>query len=219
MSNGQICVLYSPLTSLNGAKLPMSKGPAKKATVEDMSYALAAPNIITPHALPMFRDGEGIARGTKRKLEKARMDPRKSRRPELPVTGPGRGGRVGASATQHVVQNLVRDTTRDEDVRWTLFSPPVSLSSGAQARRSLFHISAIISAGSRASSWRLAALFASLAILVSLITTDIQTGRSLEKRCSSMRRRKGTRHGQQVSALLPHLTILGRRRRGQAWGA
>lgn len=34
----------------------------------------------------------------------------------MPVTGPGKGGRVGASATQHVVQNLVRDTTRDEDV-------------------------------------------------------------------------------------------------------
>jgi hypothetical protein len=29
---------------------------------------------------------------------------------------------VGASATQHVVQNLVRDTTRDEDVRVFLFS-------------------------------------------------------------------------------------------------
>ena len=45
------------------------------------------------------------------------MDPKKSRRPELPVTGPGRGGRVGASATQHVVQNLVRDSSRDQDVR------------------------------------------------------------------------------------------------------
>lgn len=85
-----------------------------------MSDALAAPTIITPHALPMFRDGD-IARGTKRKREKDRMDPRKSKRPELPVTGPGKGGRVGASATQHVVQNLVRDTTRDEDVRMLLF--------------------------------------------------------------------------------------------------
>ena len=78
-------------------------------------HAVSAPTIITPHALPMFRDGE-IARGSKRKREKDRMDPRKSRRPDLPVTGPGKGGRVGASATQHVVQNLVRDTTRDEDV-------------------------------------------------------------------------------------------------------
>lgn len=42
-------------------------------------------------------------------------------RPELPVSGPGRGGRVGASATQHVVQNLVRDTMRDEDVSWIAF--------------------------------------------------------------------------------------------------
>lgn len=111
-------MLYSPLTSLNGAKLLINKGPPRKVTIEDMSDALAAPSILTPHALPMFRDGDGIARGTKRKNDKDRTDPRKSRRPELPVTGPGRGGRVGASATQHVVQNLVRDTTRDEDVRF-----------------------------------------------------------------------------------------------------
>ena len=109
-------MLYSPDMSLNGAKLLLNKGPPRKATIEDMSDAVAAPTIITPHALPMFRDSE-VGRSTKRKREKERMDPRKSRRPELPVTGPGRGGRVGASATQHVVQNLVRDTTRDEDVR------------------------------------------------------------------------------------------------------
>ncbi|KAH9853194.1 transcription factor [Lenzites betulinus] len=119
LSNGQICVLYSPDMSLNGAKLLLNKGPPRKATVEDMSDAVAAPTIITPHALPMFRDSE-IGRSTKRKREKERMDPRKSHRPELPVTGPGRGGRVGASATQHVVQNLVRDTTRDEDPREAL---------------------------------------------------------------------------------------------------
>ncbi|KAI0361849.1 transcription factor [Trametes cingulata] len=119
LSNGQICVLYSPDMSVNGAKLPLNKGPPRKATVEDMSDAVAAPTIITPHALPMFRDSE-IGRSTKRKREKERMDPRKSHRPELPVTGPGRGGRVGASATQHVVQNLVRDTTRDEDPREAL---------------------------------------------------------------------------------------------------
>lgn len=115
-------MLYSPTTSLNGAKLLLNKGPPRKVTIEDMSDALAAPAIITPHALPMFRELEGPGRGTKRKAEKDRLDPRKSRRPELPVTGPGKGGRVGASATQHVVRNLVRDTTRDEDVRETLFA-------------------------------------------------------------------------------------------------
>ena len=115
-------MLYSPQTSLNGAKLLLNKGPAKRPTVEDMSDAVAAPAIIVPG---VTRDGEftsGLP--NKRKRDKDRQDPRKSRRPELPVHGPGRGGRVGASATQHVVQNLVRDTTRDEDVRAILF--PVS---------------------------------------------------------------------------------------------
>ncbi|PPQ90468.1 hypothetical protein CVT25_014986 [Psilocybe cyanescens] len=119
LSNGQIVVLYSPVTSLNGAKLLLSKGPPRKVTIEDVSDALSAPTILTPHALPMFRDLDA-GRGTKRKREKDRMDPRKSKRPELPVTGPGKGGRVGASATQHVVQNLVRDTTRDVDPREAL---------------------------------------------------------------------------------------------------
>lgn len=63
------------------------------------------------------RSGEG---GGKRKREKERMDKRKTQRPDAPLTGPGRGGRVGASATQHVVQNLVRDSTRDEDVSFLL---------------------------------------------------------------------------------------------------
>lgn len=117
-------VLYSPVTSLNGAKLLLNKGPPRKVTVEDMSDAVTAPTILTPHALPTFRDLDP-GRGTKRRRDKERMDPRKSRRPELPVTGPGKGGRVGASATQHIVQNLVRDTTRDVDVS-TSFSVPMA---------------------------------------------------------------------------------------------
>ncbi|KAJ6519584.1 hypothetical protein C8R45DRAFT_1057985 [Mycena sanguinolenta] len=120
LSSGQICVLYSPFTSLNGAKLLANKGPPRKRTIEDMSDALAAPTIHIPGESTMFKEGDGIIRMNKRKRDNNQMDPRKLRRPELPVTGPGRGGRVGASATQHVVQNLVRDTTRDEDPREAL---------------------------------------------------------------------------------------------------
>jgi WD repeat-containing protein 70 len=127
MANGQIVVMYSPTTSLNGAKLLHVKGPPRKRQIDDLPDSVT-PHILTPHALPAFRDGEGLIGGSKRKREKDRMDPRKSKRPDLPVTGPGRGGRVGASATQHVVQNLVRDTTRDEDVRVFFSSPfPSSL--------------------------------------------------------------------------------------------
>lgn len=123
LSNGQIKVLYSPDASLNGAKLLLTKS-AKKVTIEDASRAFLSQPIITPHALPMFREDNPMAalqsgregRVGKRKREKERMDKSKTQRPDAPLSGPGRGGRVGASATQHVVQNLVRDSTRDEDV-------------------------------------------------------------------------------------------------------
>lgn len=113
LSTGSIRLLYSPTTSLNGAKLLLNKS-RKKATIESYSDSMLQPHIITPHALPMFRDD--LDRPTKRKREKERDDPKKTRKPMPPLQGPGKGGRVGASATQHVVQNLVRDSTRDEDV-------------------------------------------------------------------------------------------------------
>lgn len=93
----------------------MNKGPPRKVAVEDMSDALAEPTIETPFGAPDV-ETDGILRVNKRRRDLAKLDPRKKTRPDLPITGPGRGGRVGASATQHVVQNLVRDTTRDEDV-------------------------------------------------------------------------------------------------------
>lgn len=134
-----------------------------------MSDALAAPTIITPHALPMFRDGE-IARGTKRKREKDRMDPRKSKRPELPVTGPGRGGRVGASATQHVVQNLVRDTTRDEDVSAPCPFRPANL-----------HSRPFTSSPSESICWHRARMMAEVLYLVLAVVPAVLDGRERRK--------------------------------------
>ena len=88
---------------------------------EEDSTALPDPSaIVTPNALPMFRDDTVMGRSTKRKRERERNDPVKTQKPLPPVKGPGRGGRVGASATQHVVQGLVHDTLRDEDVRQRL---------------------------------------------------------------------------------------------------
>jgi len=110
-------ILYSPLTSTHGAVLLNRQRDRRKITVEDVSASLQAGPVITPGDEPVV----GLGLPSKRKREKERMDPRKSMRPELPVSGPGRGGRVGASATQHVVQNLVRDTMRDEDVSWIAF--------------------------------------------------------------------------------------------------
>lgn len=121
-ADGSIQIHYSPNTSTNGAKL-LNKAQARRAyTIEDASAALLTAPVITPgegakdDQLSAFEFGTS----SKRKRDKERLDPRKSMRPEMPVSGPGRGGRVGASATQHVVQNLVRDTMRDEDPREAL---------------------------------------------------------------------------------------------------
>jgi hypothetical protein len=59
-------------------------------------------------------------RSLKRRAEKTRADPVKSRCPELPVVGHGRGGRVGSSLTAHLMKTLIKDTTREEDPREAL---------------------------------------------------------------------------------------------------
>lgn len=45
------------------------------------------PCVSSAHALPMFR--EARQRSTRKQLEKDRLDPKKSHKPEPPVSGPG----------------------------------------------------------------------------------------------------------------------------------
>lgn len=73
-ADGIVTVFYSPTHSSRGAKLPIVKA-AKKRAVDD--YEVDRP-ILTPHALPMFKDEE---RTTKRKRDKLRKDPVASHRP------------------------------------------------------------------------------------------------------------------------------------------
>ena len=44
--------------------------------------------VFSAHALPMFREGRQTS--TRKQEEKARKDPVKSHRPDLPVHGPGK---------------------------------------------------------------------------------------------------------------------------------
>ncbi|KAF9915227.1 hypothetical protein BX616_006633 [Lobosporangium transversale] len=113
-ADGTARVYYDPEVSTKGALLCATKAPKKRA-VDD--YEIDRP-IITPHALPMFREEK--TRTNKRKQEKMRSDPVASHRPEMPLTGPGRGGKVGSSTIQHVLTNVVKDMTREEDPRAAL---------------------------------------------------------------------------------------------------
>ncbi|KAF9430674.1 hypothetical protein BGZ94_005104 [Podila epigama] len=113
-ADGSARVYYDPEVSKKGALLCASRAPKKRA-VDD--YEIDRP-IITPHALPMFKEDK--IRSNKRKQEKMRNDPVASHRPEMPLSGPGKGGKVGISTTQHVLTDVVKDRTREEDPRTAL---------------------------------------------------------------------------------------------------
>lgn len=84
--NGIIKCYYDDKRSVRGAKLCMAKTYRKKKQAEIMGVT----QVITPHALPMFRQEK--TRSLRKKMEKDRMDPVKSRRPDLPITsGQGKG--------------------------------------------------------------------------------------------------------------------------------
>lgn len=138
MSTGAIHVLYSPHSSLHGALLPLQKMP--RTAPRDPSYSTAdlKPVIYTPDALPMFAD-QGHRMSLHQKEKKAKM-----MRPTEPMTGAGRGGRLGASATQSLVQTLFTQEMLNEDVSlgllvavWfgRLVTDDVAARSVAQVRR------------------------------------------------------------------------------------
>lgn len=109
--NGIIKCYYDDKRSLRGATLCASKMHRKVQHEEIVS----SQQVITPHALPLFRQER---RKTSRKqMEKDRLDPVKSRRPDLPITS-GQGGRVassGGTLSSYVIRNLGLSKRVDDD--------------------------------------------------------------------------------------------------------
>ncbi|XP_055598514.1 gastrulation defective protein 1 homolog [Uranotaenia lowii] len=100
--NGIIRGLYDEKRSMRGAKLCVVRTHRKKKEME----VVGVTQVITPHALPMFRQEK--SRSHRKKQEKDRMDPVKSQRPDLPITS-GQGGRVassGGTLSSYVIRNL-----------------------------------------------------------------------------------------------------------------
>ncbi|PRD21945.1 UNVERIFIED_CONTAM: wdr70 [Trichonephila clavipes] len=115
--SGIVKVCYNPELSERGAKLCVVKTKRKAKPTE----MICEQQIINPHALPMFRVDR--PRSTKKQMEKDRKDPLKSQRPDLPVTGPGQGGRLasaGNTLSSFIVRNLglkkkIDDTVNPRD--------------------------------------------------------------------------------------------------------
>ena len=104
-------VFFDPHLSKNGVMNCMGKG-FKKFTADDVEYERP---IMTPHALPIFNKD---ARHKRKNMENIRTDNKLSSKPEMPITGPGKGGKVAGPTT--ITQNLMRivhaiDSTRKQD--------------------------------------------------------------------------------------------------------
>ncbi|XP_046450352.1 WD repeat-containing protein 70-like [Daphnia pulex] len=100
--DGNIHLYYDVAKSHNGAKLCLGK--PKKIRQHDV---MSTVRVITPHALPMFREDK--PRSTRRAMEKARKDPLLSKQPDLPIGNKGSGGRVatsGSTLSSYIVRNL-----------------------------------------------------------------------------------------------------------------
>ncbi|XP_012259386.2 gastrulation defective protein 1 homolog [Athalia rosae] len=100
--NGVVKAYYDPKRSMRGAKLCVVKSHHKQKHIEIMSTQ----QIITPHALPLFRQDR--PKSVRKQMEKDRLDPVKSHRPDLPITS-GQGGRVassGGTLSSYVIRNL-----------------------------------------------------------------------------------------------------------------
>lgn len=114
-SQGGTHVLYDPTLSERGALVCVARAPRTKS-VDDFAVQ---PVIHNPHALPLFRDQPS----RKRQRDKILKDPMKSHRPEMPITGPGHGGRTGKTSgsllTQYLLKQggMLKETWMDEDPR------------------------------------------------------------------------------------------------------
>jgi hypothetical protein len=109
-STGAVHVLYSPHSSIRGALLPLRKMP--RSTPRDPSFSTAdlKPVIFNPDA-PSQYDESKYRESLHQKEKRA-----KKMKPMEPISGHGKGGRLGASAEQSFVQGLFDTTLINEDV-------------------------------------------------------------------------------------------------------
>ena len=94
-----IRVFFDPKLSKGGVMHCIGRG-YKKVTADDVQYERP---IMTPHALPMFNKD---SRYKRKNMETVRTDSKLSSKPEMPLTGPGKGGKVAGPTT--ITQNLMR---------------------------------------------------------------------------------------------------------------
>ena len=102
-ADGASYVMYDPSMSEKGAMTCTAKRAPKRAA---LSYTGGAMHIMTPHALPMFRE-ENHDHKKQRSMDRA--DPLKSRKPDQQMSGPGRGGVIGTTFHHSMMKVMQKD--------------------------------------------------------------------------------------------------------------
>lgn len=116
LADGRTKVMYSPDCSEKGAMLTATRKlrPHLDSTV--FARIEGAGDIHLPNALPMYQDDMPM----NQQKNRDRRDPKKSKLPERPVSGPGVNGKVSscASFTAYYMQGRLKGrTVREEDPR------------------------------------------------------------------------------------------------------
>lgn len=119
-SVGSCSVFFSHQQSLRGALLSLPKAAKTRRALSPTALVGDGP-IIIPGAKDPADRGQGLSQAAKKRrmAREAASDPRI---PQRPLSGPGRGGRIGAAATRHVVETLYGDAAdaRHQDPREAL---------------------------------------------------------------------------------------------------
>lgn len=123
--SGTLLIHHSSTRSSKGILLSLSRTPSSRSN----SSLYIDPSISSVESYPIFSGNTtDLASGSqsdsakRRKLAKARKDPSQTNLPQPPISGPGKGGRIGVGAMTHVVKSIVGDRTGDigEDPREAL---------------------------------------------------------------------------------------------------
>ncbi|CAO1616444.1 unnamed protein product [Jaminaea pallidilutea] len=120
-STGSCCVFFSPTTSIRGALLALPKAAKQSRALSPSAFGSSEAPITTPGAGDLQSRGQGLSQAAKKRrmVKEGASDPRA---PQKPMSGPGKGGRIGLAATHHMVQDIYGDKSdsRHEDPREAL---------------------------------------------------------------------------------------------------
>ncbi|EGR27210.1 WD repeat protein [Ichthyophthirius multifiliis] len=114
----QVMIYFDPEKSKKGAVQCIQKKP-RKITTEELQNNRP---IISPNALPQFKSSNTYSLNQERIVKKIRQDPVASHKPEQPIQGPGKAGRIGkqSTVTQFMMNSLNSAPDNREDTQAAL---------------------------------------------------------------------------------------------------